>query len=161
MKRFIIYSGLFVLFMLIFFGCTTEPEEIMTAKPVVKKSSVNYTKNTIYNTLPDSFSLQNIGRAYSNNYSKKLRKEMLDYMRNEVSGLGEDLNIFEDILTSCGCKIENEYILPTYAEKAKYENQDAWLIQLTYGLGNSNFGRCKCLVYSFNNLDTLWSLTAR
>ena len=76
-------------------------------------------------------------------------------MRTEVSKLGEDLNTVENVLELTGCKLNNEFVLPTYAEKAKYDNQDVWLFQLTYGLGNSNFGRSKCFVFNSNNFDTL------
>ena len=161
MKIFIALNSLFFLFLLFVPGCTTETEDNITVKPIVKKSLTNYDQTTISNSLPDSISLHNISNAYSNKYSEEIRNELLSYMRGEVSKLGEDLNTFENILELTGCKLNNEFVLPTYAEKAKYDNQDVWLFQLTYGLGNSNFGRCKCFVFSCNNLDTLWAVFSR
>ena len=158
MKIFIALNSLFFLFLLFALGCTTENEDNITAKPIVKKSLTNYDQTTILNSLPDSISLHNISNAYSNKYSEEIRNELLSYMRTEVSKLGEDLNTFENVLELTGCKLNNEFVLPTYAEKAKYDNQDVWLFQLTYGLGNSNFGRSKCFVFNSNNFDTLWAV---
>ena len=161
MKKYIVSNCLSIAFMLFALGCTTETEEDITALPVVKKTSINYDSTTISNALPDLNSLSNITNAYSNNYSNEIRTKLLSYMRGEVSKLGEDLNVFNNILTLTGCKNENEFVLPTYAEKAKYENSDVWLFQLTYGLGNSNFGRSKCFVFSCNNYDTIWTSFSR
>ena len=161
MKTKYVSNCLLMAFMLFVFGCTTETEDNITALPVVKKTSMNYDSTTISNTLPDFNSLKNISDAYSNNYSREIKTKLLTYMRGEVSKLGEDLNIFDNVLALTGCKIENEFVLPTYAEKAKYKNQDVWLFQLTYGLGYSNFGRSKCFVFSCNNYDTLWAVFSR
>jgi hypothetical protein len=161
MKKYIASNCLFFVFILFASGCTTETENNITALPVVKKTSVNYDSTTISNSLPDLNSLNSISNAYSNNYTEEIKTKLLSYMRGEVSKLGEDLNIFDNVLSLTGCKIGNEFVLPTYAEKAKYENQDVWLFQLTYGLGNSNFGRSKCFVFNCNNFDTLWAVFSR
>jgi hypothetical protein len=161
MKIFIALISLCFLFLLLVPACTTETEDNITALPVVKKTTVNYDSTTISNALPDLNSLNSISNAYSNNYTEEIKTKLLSYMRGEVSKLGEDLNIFDNVLSLTGCKIGNEFVLPTYAEKAKYENQEVWLFQLTYGLGNSNFGRSKCFVFNCNNFDTLWAVFSR
>jgi len=161
MKIFIALISLCFLFLLLVPACTTETEDNITALPVVKKTTVNYDSTTISNALPDLNSLNSISNAYSNNYTEEIKTKLLSYMRDEVSKLGEDLNIFDNVLSLTGCKIGNKFILPTYAEKAKYENQEVWLFQLTYGLGNSNFGRSKCFVFNCNNFDTLWAVFSR
>jgi len=76
-------------------------------------------------------------------------------MKANVSKLGENVNIIESILEKVGCNVSGEYILPTYAEKAKYEDKDVWLVQFTYGLGNPEFGHFKCFAFSIPDLDTL------
>ena len=156
-----IFIALCFLFLLLVPACTTESEDNITALPVVKMTTVNYDSTTISNALPDLNSLNSISNAYSNNYTEEIKTKLLSYMRGEVSKLGEDLNIFDNVLSLTGCKIGNEFVLPTYAEKAKYENQEVWLFQLTYGLGNSNFGRSKCFVFNCNNFDTLWAVFSR
>ena len=161
MKKYISSNCLFFVFILFASGCTTETENNITALPVVKKTSVNYDSTTISNYLPDLNSLNSISNAYSNNYSEEIKTKLVSYMRGEVTKLGEDLNVFDNILGLTGCKNGNEFVLPTYAEKSKYKNQDVWLFQLTYGLGNSNFGRSKCFVFSCNNCDTLWAVFSR
>jgi len=155
MKNLIVSNSFLFLFLLIAYGCSTEPEENITAKPVVKKTSVNYNQETFSTYFPDTISLQNISRAYSNNFSEESRKALIDYMKGEVIKLGEDVNIFDNILSQTGCKLNGEYLLPTYAEKAKFENQDAWIFQVTYGLGGPNFEHYKCFAFSVENLDTL------
>ena len=161
MKKLITVESLFFLFLLFVSGCTTEPEYNNTSKPVVKKTSVNYTREAFRISFPDTFSLKYISNAYSNNYSEDKRNKLIDYMRDEVSKLGEDANIFENILSQTGCKLTSEYVLPTYAERAKYENQEVWIFQVTYGLGDPVFGRCKCFVFGLTNLDTLAYIASR
>jgi hypothetical protein len=134
---------------------STELSDEITAKPVVKKSIINYDQGSFISSFPDTISLDNISKAYSNNYSEELRSKILDYMKNEVNELGEDVNIFDSVLSRTGCKLSGEYLLPTYAERAKYENKEAWIFQLTYGLCEPNFGHYKCFVFSLANLDTL------
>ena len=155
MKNLISLSSFLFFYLLLAHGCSTAPEENIPAKPVVKKTSVNYNQETFNTYFPDTISLQNISRAYSNNFSEELRKALIDYMKGEVIKLGEDVNIFDNILFQTGCKLNGEYLLPTYAEKAKFENQDAWIFQVTYGLGEPNFGHYKCFAFSIENLDTL------
>ena len=161
MKIFIALNSLFFLFLLFVTGCSTETEETISAMPVVKKTSVNYDQTTFLASFPDSISSQNMSKAYSNNFSEEIRNKILNYMRGEVSKLGEDLNIFENILSQTGCKLSGEYLLPTYAERAKYENQDAWMFQVAYGLGEPNFGHYKCFAFSLANLDTLAFIQCR
>ena len=155
MKIFIAINSLFFLFLLFVPGCTTETDETITIKPVIKKTTTNYNQSTFYTSFPDSISLQNMSKAYSNNYPEDTRNKLLTYMRSEVSKLGEDLSIFENILSLTGCKLSGEYLLPTYAERAKYENQEVWILQIAYGLGEPSFGHYKCFAFSLSNLDTL------
>jgi len=155
MKKLIAFDSLLFLFLLFVLGCTTESEDNITSGPVVKKTLVNYTHETFRTSFPDTSSLHNISKTYSNNYSEDKRNQLLDYMRREVSKFGEDPNVFENVLSRTGCKLTGEYVLPTYAERAKYENQEAWIFQITVGLGEPVFGRCKCYALSLPNLDTL------
>ena len=147
-----------VLFLFLILGCnekSTEPIGDITAKPVVKNSSVNYDQELFYYSLPDTISLHNMREAYSNNYSEEIREELIEYIISEVNTLGEDAEVFDNILSQTGCNLIGEYLLPTYAEKAMFENQEAWIIQLAYGLGNTSFAHYKCLAFGVENLDTL------
>jgi hypothetical protein len=153
MKIFIALNCLF--FLLFVSGCTTEYEENIPPNPVVKKTSGNYTNETFKTSFPDTISLHSISKTYRNNYTEDKRNKLLDYMRSKVSKLGEDSNIFENILSQTGCKLTGEYVLPTYAERAKYKNQEVWIFQITIGLGGPDFSHWKCFVLSLTNLDTL------
>ncbi len=164
MKRGITAAGFIVLFSILFLACNekpTEPSDEITAKPVVKKSSINYNQASFSSSFPDTISLNNMSNAYSNNYSEAMRSKILDYMKDEVIKLGEDVNIIDSILSRTGCNISGGYVMPTYAEKAQYENQDAWVFQVTYGLGQPNFGRSKCFVFDAATLDTLTFIQSR
>jgi hypothetical protein len=158
-----ITSLISLLFLLLVFvsGCATESEDTINPRPVVKKTSANYTRASFSAAFPDTVSLRKMSEAYSNNFSEETRNKILDYMRGEVSKLGEDTNVFENILSRTGCKISGEYLLPTYAERAKYENREAWIFQLTYGLGESGFGHYKCFAFSTANNDTLVYISCR
>ena len=164
MKKGISAASLLVSLSFIFLVCNdkpTEPSETITAKPVVKKTSINYDQVSFIHLFPDTASLNSISTSYTNNYTEELRCKILDYMKGEVDKLGEDVNIFDSILNITGCKQSGGYMLPTYAEKAQYENQDAWVFQVTYGLGEPNFGHFRCFVFSAASLDTLIFIQCR
>jgi len=157
MKNKIISSCFFILFLFVV-ACnekSTEPKDDITTKPVVKKSSVNYSEESFNISFPDTNSLNSISKTYSNNFSEEKRNKLIEYIKSEVAKLGEDVNIIDNILSCTGCKISGEYLLPTYAERAKYEGEEAWIFQLTYGLGEPNFGHYKCFAFSIASLDTL------
>lgn len=158
MKNINVLSSLSVFIVFIILGCnekSTEPKDVITAKPVVKKSSVNFTAQSFNTLFPDSITLKNISTAYSNNYSEALWENLLEYMKGEVTKLGEDVTVFDNVLSQTRCKLSGEYLLPTYAERAKYEGKEVWLLQITYGLGEPNFAHYKCFAISVVNLDTL------
>lgn len=162
MKNIIGIIGLAIIFL--FLGCnnkSTEPEDNITVKPIIKKTSVNYNQETLRTCLPDSASHNSMSRAYSNNYSKEVKEKLNEYIKGEVRKLGEDVNVVDIILSKTGCKNANEYILPTYLERAKYDSKDAWLIQIIYGLGVPSFGHYRCFVFDITNLDTLVSFGCR
>lgn len=151
------YQFIFILLLIILIGCKddkiTDPQN--NAEVVVKKSNIDYNQNSFKILFPDSSSLKNISTAYSSNYSEERKAKLIENMKAKVSKLGEDVIIIESILSKAGCNIPGEYILPTYAEKAKYDGKDVWLVQFTYGLGNPGFGHFKCFAFSIPNLDTL------
>lgn len=158
MKNKITVIIFFVLLFISIFACnenSTEPTDEIIVKPVVINSSINYNQDTFNSSFPDTTSLNNISKTYSNNYSEELKIKILDYLKNKVIKLGEDANIIDSILSRTGFKLSGEYQLPTYAERAKYEDKDAWVFQVTYGIGAPNFGHYKCIVFSIENLDTL------
>jgi len=153
----------FIFLFIILFGCKndkiTDPQN--NAEVVVKISGIDYNQKSFRTLFPDSSSLKNISTAYSSNYSEERRAKLIDNMKNKVSKLGEDVKVIESILSKTGCTVSGAYILPTYAEKAKYEGKDVWMVQFTYGLGNSGFGHYKCFAFSIPNLDTLNYLGCR
>lgn len=161
MKTCFYYLSIFFasFFILAFTGCSEKPtaaDDFIPVKPVVKVSNVNYSQDSFNDSFPDTLSLKNIATAYSGNkYSEEVKKALHDYMRRQVNILGEDLKTFDRIISLSGSSITGEYVLPTYAEKAKYKGQDAWIFQITYGLGGPGFGHFKCFVFGLEKLDTL------
>lgn len=157
MKNKMLSNCLLILFLFVV-ACndkSTEPQDDITAKPVVKKTSVNYDKESFRLSFPDTASLNNISKYYSNNFTEDKRNKIIEYIKGEVTKLGEDANLFDNILSITGCKLSGEYLLPTYAERAKYESKEAWIFQLTYGLGEPNFAHYKCFAFDIETLDTL------
>ena len=159
MRTTILSIGIFFLFLLLNNGCkednSTNIANNSTADVVVKVSNTNYSQESFRQLFPDSASLAIISSAYSTNYSEERRTALIATMKNKVSELGENVTVIDTILTRAGCNSSGEYILPTYAEKAKYNGVDAWLIQFTYGLSNSQFEHYKCYALSVPSLDTL------
>ncbi len=160
MKASTISIGLVFLFLFLSNGCkkdesTNTGDNFATSDVVVKVTNTNYSQDSFNLLFPDIASLTMIRSAYSTNYSEERRATLVAAMKKKVSDLGEDTTIVETILTHAGCNSSGEYILPTYAEKAKYNGVNAWLIQFAYGLGNPGFGHYKCYALSLPSLDTL------
>lgn len=147
----------FLLLLIPLSGCKddkiTSPQS--NADVIVKLSGTDYNQNSFKTLFPDTASLKNINTAYSNNYSEERKTELLSNMKIKVKELGEDVTVIEKILARAGCNMSGVYILPTYAEKAKYNGKDAWLVQFTYGLSSPDFGHFKCFALSIPDLDTL------
>lgn len=98
-------TGLF--FLLIFIaGCSDKlegPETGITAIPVVKITSTNYTANTFASYFPDTASHRSINQAYTNNYSEAMRMQLIDLMKSKVVKLGEDVTLFNSVIVNTGC----------------------------------------------------------
>lgn len=122
---------------------------------VVKVSNLNYDQPGFLNLFPEIESLNNISTAFTSDYSEERKNRLLINMQIKVANWGQDVAVMDNILTATGCNTVGEYILPTYAERAKYNGQDAWLIQFTYALDTLVFGRFKCFAFSIPDLDTL------
>ncbi len=164
MKRLAQISGLAFLIFVLISGCKdnpTDPYEYLPAKPVIKKTTYNYTAEKLRELFPDTASWNSMSRAYSNNYSEDIRTKINEYMKREVSRLGEEPQIIENILCYTGCREAGNYIMPVYAERARFEDKEAWIVQFTYGLGQPEFGHYKYLAYSLPNLDTLFYTSCR
>lgn len=140
---------------------SAEQLDNLAAKPIIKKSSVNYSRATFRIIFPDTAYLNNINRAYSDNYSEDLRNRLVEYMKGEVKKIGEDEYVFDNLLSKTGCKQVGAYLLPVYAERAKFEAQKAWIFQMTYGLGGPNFGHFRRFAFGLANLDTLAYLSCK
>jgi len=155
--------GLFLL-LIYFAGCSEKlegPETGITAIPVVKITSTNYTAATFAATFPDTTTLNSITQAYTNNYSEAIRLQLIGLMKSKVAKLGEDVNLFDSVIANTGCNQSDKFVLPTYAERAKYEGNDVWILQLTYGINAPNFGHYKCFALDIEHLDTLVYLACR
>jgi hypothetical protein len=78
MKSKIILNSILVFSLIVILACnekSTEPYDNLTAKPIVKKTSINYEEESFRKTCPDTNSLNNINIAYSNNFSEEIRNE--------------------------------------------------------------------------------------
>ena len=164
MKRPAQIIGLAFLAFVMISGCEdnpTDPYQDLPAKPVIKKTSNNYTSEKMREIFPDTASWNSISRAYTNNFSEDIRNKINEYLKSEVSRMGEDQNQFESILISTGCREAGNFILPVYAERAKFEKNEAWIVQFTYGLGQPSFGHYKYFAFGLPNLDTLYYTSCR
>ena len=163
MKPTTFVSSVLLLLLFPFAGCNNHASQNGedNVEVTVKVSTTDYNQDTFGQLFPDSISLHNISFAFGNNYTEQRRTRLVVNMLAKVSALGEDIMIVDTILTRASCKTPGEYVLPTYAERAKYSGREAWLVQFTYGLGNPAFGRYKCFAFSIPDLDTLMYIAAR
>lgn len=134
---------------------STEPKNSITVKPVVKKSTVNYNEDSFKAVFPDMDLINNIGSAYKENYSEEIKNQLINYMRGQVTALGENEDTFVKCMDLTGCNNISSISLPTYAEKSKYNGEDVWIIQLVWGLKPMDLGHYKCFVIGINQRDTL------
>lgn len=157
MKNYIFFPFLFILLCLLC-SCNND-EDIFIPEVIVKISYTNYDQTSFLNLFPHQESLNQISSAFTNNYSEERKNELLNNMKAKVAVLREDVGIIENILTIMGCNNVGAYVLPTYAERAKFNGQEAWLIQFTYALDTPVFGRVRCIAFSIPDIEELFYFT--
>jgi hypothetical protein len=158
MKRIISLIGLSLIILFTSSGCNDKSIDIksnLTETPPVKKTAINYNKESFGNSFPDSEILHKIADAYKNNYSQEIKTELIEYMKAQVILLGENQETFNRCIDLTDCENINSISLPTNAEKAKYDGEDVWIIQLVWGMEPSDLGHYKCFAISAVNYDTL------
>jgi hypothetical protein len=128
----------------------------ITVKPVVIKTSTDYNSKLFRTSFPKMELLHEIGEAYQKSYSDNLKKQLISYMIEKADTLGESGEILNECIEVTGCKIESPVSLPTYAERAKYNGEDAWMIQLVWGASPFDLGHYKCFAISMVSKDTLY-----
>lgn len=147
-------------FMLLIFilGCSdnsTEPIDEHIVNPIVVKTSINYDEQLFNSSFPQNDILNKISEAYKNHYSEKIKINLIDNVVIIVESLGENEETFLDCFELTGCFDANSISLPTYVEKAKFNGEDAWIIQLSWGVESSDLGHYKCFAIGINSKDTL------
>lgn len=157
MKKLFLLPFIIILFFLVF-SCNDD-EDIFVPEVIVKISNTDYNESGFLDLFPHQESLNQISSAFNNNYSED-RKNILTNMKIKVAALGEDAAIMNNILISMGCYDVGEYILPTYAERAKFNGRDVWLIQFTYALDTPVFVRVKCIAFSIPDIEELFYFTS-
>ncbi len=123
--------------------------------PIVLKTDRNYSEDEFRTSFPDTISWKAMRAAYDNNFNNKDRQEILSYIIWEAENVGEDGNIIKSILQQTGCYETDGFLLPTFAERTKYEDVDVWIIQIIRGNGKPVFSHFKCFAISSSGLDTL------
>ncbi|MBU2507786.1 MAG: hypothetical protein KJ799_13845 [Bacteroidetes bacterium] len=159
MKKYLSFVVLPFLLLTIIFSCSdnsTNPEDELTVKPIVLKTSTNYDEQLFNSLFPQNDILKTMSDAYKNKYSEKIKMQLIDYVVSKVKTLGENEAIFLECFNLSGCQNVNSISLPTYIEKAKYNDEDSWIIQLSWGLESSDLGHYKCFAFGINSKDTLY-----
>lgn len=135
---------------------STEPVSELTEKPIVIKTSTNYDEDLFNSTFPKNDVLRNVSEAYKNNYSEAIKIEMIEYVTLKLQALGENEVQFLECFGLTNCQNKNSISLPTYIEKAKFLDKDAYIIQLSWGVEPSDLGHYKCFAIGIVNQDTLY-----
>ena len=158
MKKILLMISYIILFILSIQSCkdkSTDPYEDILVKPIVEKTSTDYTPELFRSSFPKMELLHEIGEAYKNSYSEAVKNQLINYMKSQANKLGENSEIFNECMEVTGCNNSNSISLPSYAEKAKYEGKDVWIIQLVWGMMPSDLGHYKCFAISTDDKDTL------
>jgi hypothetical protein len=106
----------------------TTSNEQLKCQPEVKVTGFNYTSN------PSSVPYHNVHANFSGNYtgadlSVNLRNLTINSMLNQAKDLGENTTIlYESIKVTYYDWKARPYRIPTYAEKAKYNNEWIWAL---------------------------------
>jgi hypothetical protein len=161
MKTISLLSALLLILLFLNCGCndnSTNNPDNLTVKPIVKKTSINYTRETISSAVPDTAFYNKICKAYTNHYSDDIKKAMINNMENQAGSLGENVNVFDSVLTHAGFTGTAGYLLPIYAERAQYNNKEVWIVESILGLGKPVFSGFKFLVIGITKYDTLYAV---
>jgi len=139
-------------------GCkdaSTGPQTSLTTLPVVTKTSSDYTPESFERSFPQTEILTAMTKAYAHKCSDEVREALIDYMKKEAADLGEDVSGFDALLTLSGCRDSEGLVLPTYAERARFNGQEVWIIQVAWGYDAADFGHFKCRAFGLTLHDQL------
>lgn len=164
MKALLLRLCLSIAFILLFFtGCSDDdknnnpvgPAGELSAEPVVKSTTTNYTEAAFRTLFPEYATLSSFGNAYNGKYSDALKSAIISNIDAKAAALGLNTAILDSCISATGCMRSGEVALPSYVEKARYSGKDAWLIQIVWGTSASDFGHYKCYAIDSATLDTL------
>ena len=131
------------------------------ADVIVTVSAKDYDATSFKQLFPETTSHKIIASAFSANYSDERRTNLSKRMLARIAVLGENPRFVDSILTRHGCRESGAFILPTYAERARFNGKDVWLVQFIYGLGVPSFSHYACYAYSIPDLEQLYYIGCR
>ncbi len=144
-------------------GCKdsgTDPYTGLGALPEVRFSTRDYSEASIMEGRPDTTLLHLFSRTYSGRYSDELKAQLVPYMLQRAKQAGALEQEAQACLQATGQLEAGEQVLPYLAERAKFNSQDAWVFEFTYGFGGS-FGHFRCFVIDAHTQDTLFYESCR
>jgi hypothetical protein len=128
--------------------------------PQVRFSQTNYSQAVIMVGRPDTVLLPLFTRTYGGRYSDGLKASLVHYILDRTRQAGFDEREVQACLQATGQLESGGESLPYLAERAKYDGQEAWVFEFTYGFDGS-FGHYRCFVIGAQTLDTLFYESCR
>jgi hypothetical protein len=131
----------------------------LKCEPEVRVTGYNYTSD------PNSVPYQNVHRNFSGNYtgsdlSLELRNLTINSMLDQAGNLGENTTIlYESIKVTYNDWNARPYRIPTYAEKAMYNNEWIWAIAFNRANGfEDGIGHFDLFFVSISTIQTQLSI---
>ena len=122
---------------------TTEPGNVtvdfISVLPIVSRTANDYESSAMSSNFGNLDVHRRFAQAYSSSYSASLKESVIGYMLIELRLLGGDTKEFMECYNAIG-EFTTGKCLPCYAESAKYEGKDAWIIVFNWGIGDKDFG---------------------
>lgn len=129
--------------------------------PVVRVTGNNYEQPDIQARVPDTVLFHSFIRAYNGLYSDDLKRQLILSMQSAVQSLGLSQQEFLASLKATGQTSAGVVSLPYLAERARYEGEESWIYEFTWGVSADDLEHRRCFVMDAANADTLLFLTCR
>ena len=158
--------NLFFLLTLVLIGCqkdnpvTTEQSQLPELPKVVVTQS-NYVELDIQSRVPDTTYKNKCSSMYRDNLTDSSKKYVVNVLLQKVRLLNQDTSVVSGCLNATGQLKDGVISVPYYAERAKYQSKDCWIIEFAWGLNSNDLNHHRCFVMDVATKDTLLFITCR
>ncbi len=136
-------------------------QDFFLATPEVIIGQNEYTRESLYASVPDSLMFPTFCRDYGKIYSDSLKSILVSCIVALVDTLSGSSSEMKKCLEATGELQPGVRSLPFKVERASFEGKVSWIFQFVWGPYADSLGHYRCYVMDAANADSLYFITCR